>query len=374
MNEISKIVVGLDVHKKTIAVAVLYPGMSVVNEWSSIANTTLALEQLVKRLKPRGTLSFCYEAGPCGYEVYRQLTRMGCDCAVIAPSLIPRKPGDRVKTDRRDAEKLARYFRAGELSVVRVPSVEEEGARDLVRVREDALEDQHRARQRLVKFLLRQGLVYREGKAWSKKYRRWLQTQRFSVQTLQQTYEAYSRMVEDTEQRLRGVEEQVLALAHQPEYQTRVKHLSCLKGIDVLSALTLAVETQDFKRFSKARSYMGFTGLVSSEHSSGERIWRGSVTRAGNARIRRVLVEAAWHARHTVKMAGERLKQRRKDCPDKVVQIARRAEERLHQRYWRLMNRGKKVQVTVVACARELAGFVWAIAQEQDQAVVEKVA
>lgn len=366
MNEINKIVVGLDVHKKTIAVAVLYPGMSVVSEWATIDNNTASIEHLVKRLSGRGPLSFCYEAGPCGYEVYRQLTRLGCECAVIAPSLIPHKPGDRVKTDRRDAEKLARYFRAGELSVVRVPSLEEEGARDLVRVREDALEDCQRAKHRLVKFLLRQGCVYRNGKAWTSKHRRWLQTQRFDVRALQQTYEAYGRMVEDTEQRLQMIEEQVLALAKQPEYKTIVEHLSCLKGIHTLSALTLAVETQDFKRFPRAQSYMSFTGLVSSEHSSGDRVWRGSVTRAGNARLRRVLVEAAWHARHTVKMTGEGLKKRRKDCPDKIVQIARRAEERLHQRYWRLTSRGKKTQVAVVACGRELAGFVWAIAQETE--------
>jgi transposase len=364
MNQVSKIIVGLDVHKKTIVVAVLYPGMGQVGERLMIENTREAVEGMVKRLGSRGTLSFCYEAGPCGYEVYRQLSRLGQECAVIAPSLTPRKPGDRVKTDRRDAEKLARYFRAGELTVVRVPTEEEEGARDLVRVREDALEDQQRARHRLAKFLLRQGRVYREGKAWTKGHRRWLQTQTFAVRTLEQTYQAYVRMLEESEERLQGVEAQVMDLAQEPVYRAMVRNLSCLKGIDTLSALTLAVETQDFKRFRRASSYMGFTGLVSSEDSSGERIRRGSITKAGNARLRRVLVEAAWHARYSVKQTGERLRLRRNGCAEAVVRTARRAEERLHRRYWRLTHRGKKAQVVVVACARELAGFVWSIAQE----------
>jgi len=362
-----KIIVGLDVHKKTIVVAVLYPGMSQVTERFTIENTTEALEKMVKRLGGQGPVCFCYEAGPCGYEVYRQLTRLGQECVVIAPSLTPKKAGDRVKTDQRDAEKLARYFRAGELTVVRVPSLEEEAARDLVRVREDALEDQQRARHRLSKFLLRQGRVYRTGKMWTQRHRRWLQSQRFEPAILEQTYQAYVRMMEETEERLRVVEVQVLALTEHPGYKTIVRSLCCLKGIKELTALTLVVETQDFERFRRAASYMGFTGLVSSESSSGERQWRGAITKTGNARLRRVLVEAAWHARHSVKVTGERLSRRRQGCPEPVVRLARRAEERLHRKYWHLVNRGKKPPIAAVACARELAGFVWAMAREVQQ-------
>ena len=365
-----KIIVGLDVHKKTIVVAVLYPGMSQVAERFAIENTTEALEKLVKRLTGQGPICFCYEAGPCGYEVYRQLTKLGQECVVIAPSLTPMKAGDRVKTDQRDAEKLARYFRAGELTVVRVPSLEEEAARDLVRVREDALEDQQRARHRLSKFLLRQGRVYQTGKMWTQRHRRWLQSQRFDPAALEQTYRAYVRMVEETEERLKTLDAQVLALAEQAPYKTMVQSLCCFKGINQLTALTLVVETQDFKRFGRAASFMGFTGLVSSESSSGERQWRGRITRAGNARLRRVLVEAAWHARHSVKVTGEDLGRRRKGCLESVVRLARRAEERLHRRYWHLLNRGKKPQIAAVACARELAGFVWAMAREVDRAPV----
>lgn len=364
MEKIISIVVGLDVHKKTIVVAVLYPGMSQVRERFTIENTREAIEQMVKRLSAGGELRFCYEAGPCGYAVYRQLKQLGQACEVVAPSLTPRKPGDRVKTDRRDAEKLARYFRAGELSVVRVPSVEEEAARDLVRVREDALEDQQRVRHRLTKFLLRQGRVYSSGKAWTNRHRGWLQSQAFETTLLDQTYQAYMRMLEEAEERLKGLEKQVLRMAEEPTYQAVVQSLCCFKGIGPLSALTLVVETQDFERFGRAASYMGYTGLVSSEWSSGEKQRRGAITRTGNARLRRVLVEAAWHARHPVRVTGEKLRKRRDGCGESVVRFARRAEERLHRRYWHLVHRGKKPQVAVVACARELAGFVWAIGRE----------
>jgi len=370
MKEIIKIVIGLDVHKKTIVAAVLHPGLSQVSERFTIENTTEAIEKMVKRLSERGALSFCYEAGPCGYEVYRQLRRLGQACVVIAPSLTPQKPGDRVKTDRRDAEKLARYFRSGELTEVRVPSVEEEAARDLVRAREDALEDQSRARHRLTKFMLRQGRVYRNGKAWTQKHRRWIQQQRFEVTMYTQTYHAYVRALEECEARLKSIETDVLALGRQPAYAGIVNALGCFKGIAPLTALTLAVETQDFKRFGRAASYMGYTGLVSSESSSGEKIRRGAITRSGNGRLRRVLVEAAWHARHKVTAVGEGLRKRREGCQTRVVNLARRAEERLHRRYWHLVNRGKSPQVAVVACARELAGFVWAMANQANLEII----
>jgi len=355
-------IVGLDVHKETIAAAVLPHGAERVVETLKIPNTQSALEALVRRLQPRGSLAFVYEAGPCGYEVQRQLSVLGQPCAIIAPALTPRRPGDRVKTDRRDAEKLARWYRAGELVVIHVPSRAEEAARDLVRVREDALEDRLRARHRLSKFLLRQGRVYRATKAWGVAHRQWLKAQRFDWAALQQTFEAYVRTLEETEARLAALDEALQDLAQQAAYRPAVAALRCLKGVNTLTALTLVVETQDFRRFPTAAAFMSFTGLVPSEDSSGARVQRGSITKSGNAHLRRVLVEAAWCNRHGQVVSRE-LTLRRQGAPPAVLRIARKAQARLHRRYWRLLHRGKLHTVAVTAIARELAGFVWAIGQ-----------
>jgi transposase len=356
-------VVGLDVHKKTIVVAVLPPGSDHVVEKQTIENSPQTIKQMVTRVAQRGPAVFVYEAGPCGYEVHRQLTALGHRCVVIAPSLTPRRPGDRVKTDRRDAEKLARLYRAGELTPIRVPTRDEEAARDLVRVREDALTDRLRARHRLSKFLLRQGRVHRETTAWGVAHRAWLRSQRFEWPSLQQTYAAYGRAVEDAEARLQTLDQQVATLAQEEPYRTPVQYLRCLKGIDTLSALTLVVETQAFPRFAQARAFMGYAGLGVSEASSGEKIRRGSITKAGNAHLRRILVEAAWSARHPNAMSRA-LAERRQGCPPEVLRIAKKAQARLHRKFWRLVSRGKLPQVAVVAVARELAGFVWAMAQQ----------
>lgn len=356
-------IIGLDVHKETITAAVLPPGAERVVETLKIPNTPRTLEALVRRLQPRGPLAFVYEAGPCGYEVQRQLSVLGQPCAIIAPALTPRRPGDRVKTDRRDAEKLARWYRAGELVVIHVPTRAEEAARDLVRVREDTLEDRLRARHRLSKFLLRQGRVYRETKAWGVAHRQWLKAQRFAWAALQQTFEAYVRTLEETEARLAALDQALQDLAQQAAYRPAVAALRCLKGVQTLTALTLVVETQDFRRFPTAAAFMSFTGLVPSEASSGSTVRRGSITKTGNAHLRRVLVEAAWCSRHGQVVSRE-LAARRQDAPRAVVQLARKAQVRLHRRYWRLLQRGKVPGVTVTAVARELAGFVWAIGQQ----------
>ena len=355
-------IIGLDVHKETITAAVLPPDAERVVETLKIPNTQRALEALVHRLQPRGPLAFVYEAGPCGYEVQRQLSVLGQPCAVIAPTLTPRRPGDRVKTDRRDAEKLARWYRAGELGVIHVPSRAEEAARDLVRVREDALEDRLRARHRLSKFLLRQGRVYRQTRSWGVQHRLWLKAQRFEWPALQQTFEAYVRTLEETEARLAALDQALQDLAQQAAYRPAVAALRCLKGVNTLTALTLVVETQDFRRFPTAAAFMSFTGLVPSEDSSGGRVRRGSITKSGNAHLRRVLVEAAWCNRHGQVVSRE-LTLRRQDAPPAVLRIARKAQARLHRRYWRLLQRGKLHPVAVTAIARELAGFVWAIGQ-----------
>lgn len=355
-------VVGLDVHKDSIVVAVLRRGAERVTETATIANDPTAIEKLVKRLTAAEPATFVYEAGPCGYHLHRQITELGHRCVVIAPALIPVRPGDRVKTDQRDAEKLARYHRAGELTEIRVPTREEEAARDLPRVREDALEDRLRARHRLSKFLLRQGRVFRETKAWGFSHRRWLESQRFEWESSQRTFEAYVRAVDEAASRLGALDLQIEDLAKKEPYQKPVEYLRCLKGIDTLSALTLAVEAQEFRRFEKARGFMSYTGMVASEYSSGAVVRRGGITKAGNVHIRRILVEAAWSYRR-VSGVSRALTERRKGCPPQVIAIAKKAQDRLQRKFTRMVSRNKPHQVTVVAVARELAGFVWSIAQ-----------
>jgi transposase len=363
-------IVGLDVHKATVVAAILPPTAAHPTQTVTIENSPKAIERLVQRVPADGRVVFVYEAGPCGYQVHRQIAKMGRKCVVIAPGLTPVRPGDRVKTDRRDAEKLARLYRAGELTEIRVPTCAEEAARDLVRVREDALEDRLRARHRLSKFLLRQGRVYGETKAWGVAHRAWLRRQRFEWPSLQQTFEGNLRAVEEAEARLGSLDQQVLDFAQSGPYRTAVRYLRSLKGVEALGAVTLAVESLDFVRFERAPAYMSLTGLVSSERSSGSRERRGSasprhggITKAGNAHLRRILVEAAWSYRLRNTVSPE-LAARRRGCPPEVVRIARKAQDRLHRTFWRLVSRGKPSQVAAVAVARELAGFVWAIARQ----------
>jgi transposase len=339
----ARTVVGLDVHKDTIVAAVLPPEADQVREAVTIEHTPPAVAKLASRLAPRGPLTFVYEAGPCGYELHRQLTALGHRGVVIAPALTPVRPGDRVKTDRRDAEKLAFLVRAGLLTEIRVPTREEEAARDLVRAREDALADRLTARNRLGKFLLRQGRRAPPTTAGGARHGDW-------------------RAVQEAQARLTALDVQLAALASHDAYRDRVAALRGLKGLDTLSALTLWVEIQDFRRFPTASAFMSFTGLVGSERSTGTAIRRGGITKAGNAHVRRVLVEAAWSQRHKP-VTSRALTLRRAGAPATVLQIARQAQTRLHRKYWRLVGKGKAPGQVVVAVARELAGFVWAIAQ-----------
>ena len=362
-------VVGLDVHKESVVAAVLPYGHTDVIEQVSVENHPKAIEKLVNRVTRQGPAEFVYEAGPCGYQIHRQIVGLGHRCAVIAPSLTPVRPGDRVKTDKRDAVNLARFYRSGDLTEIHVPTCEGEAARDLPRAREDVLKDRLRARHRLSKFLLRQGRVYRETTTWGTAHKAWLLTQKFEWLSLQQTFEANMRAHDEAEARLETLEQQTHDLAQQPAYRMAVNCLRTLKGIDTLGALTLVVEVHDFRRFKKASEFMSFTGLVGSEFSSGEKVKRGSITKAGNAHIRRVLVEAAWSQRYP-DVISKQLAERRKGCPPEVIKIARKAQTRLHRKFSRMIGRNKLHQVTVVAVARELAGFVWSIGQHIPVAVV----
>jgi len=350
--------VGLDVSKASISVALLRPDGRLDEE--RIPNTPEDVRRLVHRWPEPAQVRACYEAGPTGYDLYRRLTGLGIHTTVIAPALTPRRPGDRIKTDRRDARKLAGLFRAGELTAIRVPTPEEEAVRDLLRARQDEREDILRARHRLSKFLLRHGRVYPEGKAWSQRHFAWLARQRFDEPAARRTLAHYRAELDMRLASLKLLDDELGAIARHASFAPTVARLSALRGIAELSALTIAVEVGDFRRFESASAFMAFTGLVPSERSSGERRAQGSITKAGNAHLRRVLVEAAWHARRRPNV-GPALAKRLEGQPPEVLAIATKAQRRLHDRYWRLVGRRKPTTVTAVAVARELSGFCWAL-------------
>ncbi len=356
-------VVGLDVHKETITIAVLRPDKDRPDPSVTVENQPSIIEKKVRELSRRhASLEFVYEAGPGGFALYRQLTQLGHPCAVIAPSWTPMKPGDRVKTDRKDAEKLSWYWRMRDLKEVRIPTPEEESVRDLLRVREDVLANQLRARHRLLKFLLRQGRIYRDGKHWTQAHRKWLGQQKFELEYLTKTYEANYRSLSETDVHLDDLDKEVEFLAQNEKYRTAVGYLKCLKGVNTLTAMTLLAESGDFRRFKNARSYMRYTGMVSWEDSTGTHVYRGGIVKSGNAHLRRVLVQGAWTYR-VRSLGSSTLAKRRKGFPPEVIHLARKADERLHLKFQRMVSRNKRSQVAVVAIARELAGFIWAIGQ-----------
>jgi transposase len=364
MSERSTITVGLDVHKATIAVCAL-KGASMTGEEQEIPNEPGIIRRFFKKLKREGDLRCCYEAGPTGYELRRQLEKMGIACEVIAPSLIPRSSGDRVKTDRRDARKLARLYRAGELTPIRIPTEKEEAVRDLLRAREDIGEDLIRERHRLLKFVLRHGRIWRETKNWSAAHWQWLRTQRFDEPPAQRTFEEYLGRLDYTIERRQALDREIQELAKQEPWCEPVARLRCLRGVDTLAALTLVAEIQDFRRFASPRELMSYVGLTPTIHASGERSFRGSITKNGNAHVRRILVEAAWHYRHRPNHGGA-IGQRMKDQPASVVEHAKKAQRRLHEKYRNLAAKDRPRQVVVTAVARELVGFVWAILVKHD--------
>lgn len=350
--------VAMDDSKRTIVVGMLRPGTE-IPELRSVPNEPRHLRRLFARLQREGPVRACYEAGPSGYDLYRQCTTLGVPCQVIAPALTPRKPGDRIKTDRRDAKKLVRLFRAGELTPIHVPDEAEEAARDLLRCREDIQEDLLRWRHRLSKLLARHGRVYREGRNWTQRHWTWLRSQHFSLPALERTYQEYRWTVEQLLARVADLDREIATLAATEPYRERVGWLRCFRGIDTLGALTLLVEISDFQRFPRPRQLMAYLGSVPSETSTGERERRGSITKAGNAHARRILVEAAWHYRHPPRL-GAALARRSAGQPPGIRAQAWRAQQRLHRRYRHLVGHGKRPPVAVVACARELVGFLWA--------------
>ncbi len=359
--------VGLDTSKKSIQVAMLVAGRREAVEWE-IANEAAAVKRLARRLlrETVGELRVCYEAGPCGYTLQRQLRAAGVEAIVVAPSLVPVKPGERIKTNRRDARKLAQALRADGLTEVHPPTLEEEAVRDLSRCREDAREDLLRARHRLGKMLLRRGLVY-GAKAWTDAHRRWLRSLASSTRRIAPCFGDYLQGIEHLEERLRALEEKLVALSEKEPYREPVGWLRCFRGIDTVTAMTLVSELHDFGRFESPRALMAYLGLVPSENSTGEKHRRGAITKAGNRHVRRVLVEASWHYRHRPAV-GRRLRKRREGQPGWVIAVADRAQLRLHKRFWKLALHGKSTNKAVIAVARELAGFIWAVLSLKDSA------
>src|SRR5204863_1001615 len=355
----STTIIAFDQHAATTVAAVLWAGhrTPALHPLTSDSGTIL---KFVARFCRAATVTCCYEAGPCGFELQRALRARDIPCEVIAPALIPRRPGDRVKTDRRDAAQLAVLYRAGALTAIHIPTEQEEAARDLLRCREDIRADLLRARHRLSKFLLRHGRRFTATKkAWTKRHAEWLQAQRWPLAALEQTHRAYVRAVDEGVARLQAVDTELRDLLTIDPLRSRVERLRCFRGIDDLTALTIAAELGDARRFPSASRVMAFTGLVPSESSSGAKQARGHITKTGNAHLRRVLVESAWHYRHHP-FLGRSLQLRQRGAPAAVVQHAWTAQHRLHRRYRRLAARGKSKQLIVTAVARELTGFLWA--------------
>ena len=364
MNEFSDVYVGLDVHKDTIAVGVAFPGREKPTYWGEVGNSAGAVSKLVKRLGEYGAvLSFCYEAGPCGYGLYRQLRELGQVCDVVAPSLIPRKAGERVKTDRRDAVMLARQHRAGELTAVWVPDAEQEAIRDLSRAREDMKAIELKARQRLGAFLLRHGQVYRGKSRWTQAHVRWLETVKFEQPLQQLVLQEYLEAVKEAQRRVAGLEGQMREALKGWSLGPVAEALMALRGVSLMTAMITLAELGDLTRFDSPRELMGYLGLVPSEHSSGKTRRPGGITRTGNGHVRRVLVEAAWNYRFAARKS--RCIERRAERTSSAVQaIAWQAQKRLCGRYRRLIQAGKQTKQVTTAVARELVGFLWAVACE----------
>jgi transposase len=355
--------VGLDVHKESIAIAVADGDGSPPAEVATIPNDTAALLKRLRKLGLGRQLRCCYEAGPTGYGLQRALAQAAIECIVVAPSLVPRKAGDRVKTDRRDALNLARYLRSGDLTEVHVPDAATEAMRDLERCRDDAKRAERTARHQLSKFLLRHGRIYQGKTAWTGMHLDWVRGQVFEHEAHNRVLVESVQTVDNATARVARLTKDIVELVESWSLRPLVKALQALRGVQVVTAVVLAAELGDFARFASAPALMAYLGLVPSEHSSGETHKRGRITRTGNGHVRRILVESAWSYRHRPAMSPE-IRRRNEGVAPAVQAIAWKAQHRLHGRYKKLLGRGKNKQQTVTALARELAGFVWSIARQ----------
>jgi transposase len=354
-------VVGMDTSKTKIQPALLLPEDTKATVWE-IANDASAVRRMVRKVEREapGEVVFVYEAGPCGYALQRQIEGLGHRCVVVAPSMVPIRPGERIKTNKRDARKLAEMYRAGILVEVRPPTPNEESVRDLCRAREDVLEDRLRCRHRLSKMLLRRGYAYIGGRQWTAGHRRWLGTLSFENEADRVVLADYLLAVEQMEARLKELDAQMQLFAQKEPYRERVGWLRCFRGIDTLTAMTVVAELHGIERFHSARELMAYVGLVPRENSTGLKYSRGSITKVGNAHVRRVLTEACHPYRHRPTASGA-LAKRRQGQPRWVIAVADKAQQRLHRRYWALAARGMVKGKIIIALERELVGFLWAV-------------
>ena len=369
--------IGLDVHKDTIAVSTADGTLSSDPQYlGEIPNEPKSVRALLKRLEDTrpGSLLFCYEAGPCGYVLYRQLTGEGHDCVVVAPSLVPRKPGERIKNDRRDSRKLAEMLRARTLTAVWVPDEHQEAMRSLVRAREDMKNQQRRARQQLNAFVLRCGHSWPSGKSrWTQSHYNWLEELKCSHPLEHVVLQEYIDAVREAGERVSEVSKQIELARQGWSLGKVVEALVALRGVDRLSATILLAELGDISRFEDAKQLFSYLGLVPSEYSSGEKRNQGKITRAGNSHARRILVECAWSYRFPPRVTGH-IRRKSKDAPDYAQQIAWRAQKRLCGRYMKMVLAGKNAKVITVAIARELAGFIWDIVCHEMGAINKEAA
>jgi transposase len=368
---------GLDVHKETIAVAVARAGREAPESRGEIANKPKTVAKRVERLNQEfdgEVLLFCYEAGPCGYGLYRQLLALGHDCQVVAPSLIPRKPGERIKTDRGDARKLAQALRSGDLTAVWVPDEEQEAMRDLTRARDDLKAQERKARQQLNAYVLRQGHAWPSNKTrWTQTHYNWLESLRFAHDWQQVVLQEYIDAAKAGSNRVADITAQMERVLPQWSLAPVVDSLVALRGIDTLAAMVLLAELGDISRFDSPQQLMAYLGLVPSEHSSGGRRRQGAITKTGNSHARRMLVESAWSYRFPARQTAH-LKRKAANASDEAKAIAWRAQKRLCGRYRTLLQAGKNTKQTTVAIARELTGFIWDIACHEMPKVQPQVA
>ena len=369
--------IGLDAHKETIAEAVALEGRGRVESRGEIVNTRQAVAKMIKRLSEEfegEVLLFCYEAGPCGYGLYRQIIAMGHECQVVAPSLIPRKPGDRIKTDMRDARKLARLLRSGDLTAVWVPGEEQEAMRDLTRARSDFKGQEFRVRQQLNGYVLRHGHSWSAGKTrWTKTHFNWLESLKFPHDWQQVVLQEYINAVRAASKRIADMTSELERALPEWSLAPVVYSLVALRGIDKLSAMVLMAELGDITRFASPKQLMCFLGLVPGERSSGNRRRQGAITKTGNRHARRMLVESAWSYRFPARQTAH-LKRKAKPASSEAKEIAWKAQKRLCARYQTLVHAGKNTKVANVAVARELIGFVWDIARHEMPKINQRIA
>lgn len=363
MNQ-STMFVGLDVHKESIEIALAPAGSSEVRPYGRITGDLDAVDKIIRSLRQRhAQLNFVYEAGPCGYALYRHLTKQGFPCAVVSPSMIPKRASDRIKTDKRDAMSLARLYRSGDIKSVYIPGEEDEAIRDLSRAREDAVITHKRARQQLAALLLRHDVRYPGQRPWTLAHQRWMATVKMPQPSQQIVFQEYMHAVEEANQRVERLTEQLRLATTTWRMAPVVEALQALRGVSLICAASLVSEIGDLTRFDNPRHLMAFIGVVPRQYSSGPHQRLGNITKTGNSHARRMLVEAAWAYRFPARISRG-LRDRQEMQTQAVRDIAWKAQVRLCAKYRKLLNKGKLKQVITTAIARELLGFVWAIAKE----------